>query len=146
MVELSLVFIKYFLSFLPLSMQITTLQVSLSHSSWLISIMNQSPMSTTAAPLRKLAWMPWLEVTTSSIPSLPHPGKRSLPCNPCHPQAVPWMDVRDAEGLAMVYTRLLCRTGAVVAIHSALLSSEQTAVLGRELQAASPTPHHWHLF
>lgn len=56
------------------------------------------------------------------------------------------MDVRDAEGLAMVYTRLLCRAGAVVAIHNAPLSSEQRAVLGRELQAAIPTPHHWHLF
>lgn len=137
-------FIKYFLFFLSLSMQIATLQVSLSHSSWPISTMNQSPMSTTALPQRKSAWRPCLEVTTSSTLSSPHHCKRILPCNPCHSQLPHplflWMHVRDAQGFAMSYARLLCQAAAAVAIHSVPLCSEETALLDRQLRVAIPTP------
>lgn len=120
-------------------MQIATLQVSLSRSSWPISTMNQSPMSTTALPQRKSAWRPCLEVTTSSTLSSLHHCKRILPCNPCHSQ-LPyplWMYVRDAQGLAMSYARLLCQ--AAVAVHSVSLCSEEKALLDRQLQVAIPT-------
>lgn len=50
------------------------------------------------------------------------------------------MHVRDAQGFAMSYARLLCQAAAAVAIHSVPLCSEETALLDRQLRVAIPTP------
>lgn len=48
--------------------------------------------------------------------------------------------MRDAQGLAMSYARLLCQ--AAVAIHSVPLCSEEKALLDRQLQVAIPILQH----